>query len=179
MRRRVLLGKYPPDRREHAVASCQGRGGSSIEHSVSLQAMSQPAGIRKIDLNTASSEALPEPRQRKLNADRVDASAEAYQRFSTPKAVLGLGSYTVTMALAGPAGKDGARKRLWISLALAGKAVFDIARSWHMARTQWIQYRAFCFGCLVSATATLTTAVLTFGEACEAGRELVGRLKTT
>lgn len=43
---------------------------------------------------------LPEPPLRGLDADRVDASTEAYSRFSTPDGVLGLGNYVVTLGLA-------------------------------------------------------------------------------
>lgn len=38
-------------------------------------------------------EHLPEPPLAGLDADKVDASAEAYAYFSTPDAVIGLGSY--------------------------------------------------------------------------------------
>ncbi len=43
---------------------------------------------------------LAEPPLPRLNADKVDASAEAYEKLSTPDAVLGLGSYAATMTLA-------------------------------------------------------------------------------
>src|SRR5207245_4464305 len=49
---------------------------------------------------------LPEPPLPMFNADKVDASAEAYEKFSTPDAILGLGSYATTMALAAMGGAN-------------------------------------------------------------------------
>ena len=121
---------------------------------------------------------LPEPPLRKLDADRVDASAEAYKRFSTPDAVLGVGSYAATMALAEMGGKERARKQPWVPLALAGKVAFDVGQCLRMIVIQWSKYRAFCFWCLVSATATFGTAGLVVHEAREAGRELARRAKS-
>ncbi len=70
---------------------------------------------------------LPEPPLRMFDADRVDGSAEAYERFSMPDAVLGLGSYAATIGLAAMGGRDRARETPWIPLALAGKISFDVA----------------------------------------------------
>src|SRR6266540_4564427 len=53
---------------------------------------------------------LPEPPLRMFDADRVDGSAEAYERFSMPDAVLGLGSYAATIGLAAMGGRDRARE---------------------------------------------------------------------
>ena len=120
---------------------------------------------------------VPEPRVPKLDSDRVDASAEAYQRLSIPDAVLGVGSSAATMGLAEMGGKDRAREQPWIPLVMASKVMFDLAQSLRMVRIQWAKYRAFCFWCLLSAAATLTTAVLALGETREAGREMLGRAK--
>src|SRR5919197_3271993 len=43
---------------------------------------------------------LPEPPLPRLDADKVDASPEAYRNLATPDAVLGFLSYAVTMTLA-------------------------------------------------------------------------------
>ena len=43
---------------------------------------------------------LPEPPLPGFNADKVDASSEAYAYFATPDAVLGLTSYAITIGLA-------------------------------------------------------------------------------
>jgi hypothetical protein len=64
---------------------------------------------------------IPEPPLPALDADRVDASAEAFERFEVGDAFLGFVSYGVT--------------------------------------------KAFCFWCLVAATATFATAPLAIPEA--------------
>jgi hypothetical protein len=115
---------------------------------------------------------LPEPRLTKLDADRVDASPEAYKRFSTPDAVLGLGSYAATMALAEMGGTDRARRHPWIPLALAGKVLFDVGQMLRMIRDQWTKEKAFCFWSLLTAAATFVTAGCVVGEAREAVRHL-------
>src|SRR5579872_3153524 len=71
---------------------------------------------------------LPEPPLPGLDADRVDASAEAYSRFSTPDGILGLGNYAVTMGLAAMGGQDRAKKQPWIPLMLAAKVAFDLSQ---------------------------------------------------
>ena len=48
---------------------------------------------------------LPELPLPVLDADRVDASAEAYSRFSTPDGIFGIGNYADTMGLAAMGGQ--------------------------------------------------------------------------
>ncbi len=105
---------------------------------------------------------LPEPPLRFFDADRIDASAEAYKRFATPDALLGLGSYAATAGLAAMGGRDRAR---WISLALAAKVGFDVANAVRLTVTQWRDYRAFCFWCLIAAGATFAMVPLVMPEA--------------
>nr|MDP9473447.1 vitamin K epoxide reductase [Chloroflexota bacterium] len=56
---------------------------------------------------------LPEPPLPRLDADAVDASAEAYALLATPDAVLGLGSYAITGWLAALGGEGRARTQPW------------------------------------------------------------------
>jgi hypothetical protein len=122
---------------------------------------------------------LPEPPLPKLNADKVDASAEAYSRFAVPDAILGLGSYAATMGLAAMGGKDRAREQPLIPLALAAKVAFDVANAARMTVDQWTKYRAFCFWCLIAAAATFAMAPLVVPEASEALRAMrPGRFMT-
>src|SRR5947207_67163 len=72
---------------------------------------------------------LPEPPLPRLNADKVDASAEAYEKLAVPDAILGLGSYAATMGLAAMGGNDRARNLPLIPLALAAKVAFDVANA--------------------------------------------------
>lgn len=94
---------------------------------------------------------LPEPPLPHLDADRVDASPEAYSRSATPDGVLGVGSYALTMGLAAMAGKDRARTRPWIPLALASKVAFAAYQAGRLTVDQATKQNAFCFWCLLSA----------------------------
>ncbi|HSH82021.1 MAG TPA: vitamin K epoxide reductase family protein [Herpetosiphonaceae bacterium] len=120
-------------------------------------------------------EHLPEPPIAGLDADKVDASAEAYAYFSTPDAVIGLGSYAVTMGLAAMGGQDREIKQPWIPLALAAKVLVDAAQAGKLTVDQWTKHRAFCFWCLLAAGATFATVPLAIPEARAALREVSGK----
>jgi len=115
---------------------------------------------------------LPDPPLPMMNADRVDGSAEAYERFRIPDAVLGFGSYAVTMALAAMGGTRRARETPWIPLALAAKIAFDASNAGKLSVDQWTKHRAFCLWCLLAAAATFATVPLVIPEAVEAARTL-------
>ena len=108
---------------------------------------------------------LPEPPLPRLDADKVDASAEAYEKLSMPDAVLGLGSYTATMGLAGMGRENRAIEHPWIPLALAAKVGLDVAQAGKLTVDQWTKHRAFCSWCLLAATATLAMVPLVVPEA--------------
>lgn len=118
---------------------------------------------------------LPEPPLPGLDADKVDASPEAYERLQTPDAALGLTSYGVTLALAAAGGADRARTRPWLPLALAAKVGLDVAQAAKLTRDQWVRHRAFCSWCLLAAGATFAMAPLVLPEAREALAALLGR----
>lgn len=120
---------------------------------------------------------LPEPPLPRMDADKVDASAEAYEKFLVPDAILGLGSYAATMGLAAMGGKDRAREMPLIPLALAAKVAFDVANAARLSIDQWTKQRAFCFWCLIAAAATFAMAPLVVPEALEARRAL--KVKTS
>jgi uncharacterized membrane protein len=100
---------------------------------------------------------LPDLPGRFFDANRVDASPDAYARLATPDAVLGLGSYAATMGLAAIGGRD--RPRL-LDAALAAKVLFDAANAAHLTVKQWTQFRAFCIWCLLAAGATFAMVPL-------------------
>ncbi len=50
-------------------------------------------------------------------------------------------------------------------LVLAGKIAFDVATAAKLSIDQWTKHKAFCFWCLVAATATFATAPLAIPEA--------------
>ncbi|HEV2720887.1 MAG TPA: vitamin K epoxide reductase family protein [Thermoanaerobaculia bacterium] len=110
---------------------------------------------------------LPEPPLPFLDADKVDASAEAYGKFNTPDAALGLASYAVTTILASMGGK---KRASWIVLALAAKLGFDAANALKLTIDQPLKHRAFCFWCLIAATATFASVPLIVPEARQALR---------
>ncbi len=120
---------------------------------------------------------LPEPPLPGLDADRVDASAEAYSRFLTPDGVLGLGNYAMTMGLAAIGGKDRAQKQPWIPLLLAAKVGFDLSQGIRLFFDQKTKYHAFCFWCLLAAGSTFVTVPLVIPETYAAMCELLGKTR--
>lgn len=118
---------------------------------------------------------LPEPRLPRLDADKVDAAGEAYEKLSMPDAALGLGSYAATLGLASMGAMDRTQNRPWIPLALAGKAMLDAAQAAKLTWDQWAKHKAFCSWCLLAAAATFATLPLTFPEARQALRALQDR----
>lgn len=108
---------------------------------------------------------LPEPPLRLLDADRVDASGEAYQQLHTPDAALGLASAAVTLVLAGMGGPDRHRTRRWIPVALAVKAAGDALGGAYLTVEQASKHRRFCGYCLISAAANVAAASQTIAEA--------------
>jgi hypothetical protein len=108
---------------------------------------------------------IPEPPLPGMNADKVDASAEAYERLRVGDAFLGFVSYGVTMLLAAAGGTDRWRNQPWLPIALSGKAALDAAQAAKLTIDQWTKHRAFCFWCLTAATATFITLPLTWREA--------------
>jgi uncharacterized membrane protein len=115
---------------------------------------------------------IPEPGLPGLDADKVDASPEAYSKLSTPDALLGLGSYAATAALAAMGGEDRGDRRPWIPLALAGKIGFDVVQASILTLDQWVKHRSFCSWCLLATAATLASAPLALPEAVRAVRSL-------
>lgn len=108
---------------------------------------------------------LPEPPLPGLDADKVDASGEAYALLQTPDAVLGIGSYALMMGLAAAGSETRATERPWLPLALAGKVAIDVAVAAKLTVDQWTKHRAFCFWCPVGAGASFASAPLVVPEA--------------
>ena len=118
---------------------------------------------------------LPEPPLPGFDADKVDASEEAYSYFKTPDALIGLGSYAATMGLAAMGGKDRAKTQPWIPLALLAKVTADAAQAAKLTRDQWTKHKAFCFWCLLAAAATFVSLPLAVPEAAAALPQLRGK----
>ncbi len=118
---------------------------------------------------------VPEPRLRFLNAERVDASGEAYDYLKTPDATLGLASAAVTLVLAGMGTDRRAHQRPLIPLALAAKAVADAAFGLFLTLEQGTKHRRFCSWCLISAVTNVATVPQALPEAAAAWRTLRSR----
>lgn len=108
---------------------------------------------------------LPEPPLPKLDADKVDASEEAYAHLQMPDAVLGFGSYAATMALAAMGGRNRTKDQPWLPLALFGKTAIDALQAARLTRDQAVKHQAYCFWCLVAAAATFATVPFALSEA--------------
>ena len=108
---------------------------------------------------------LPEPPLPGLDADRVDASGEAYQFLKTPDAALGIASTAITLILAGMGDADRSQRRRWIPLALAAKALLDAAFGLFLTAEQATKHRRFCSFCLLAALTNLATVPQTWPEA--------------
>ena len=107
---------------------------------------------------------LPEPPLPLTDADKVDASEEAYARFSVGDAFLGFASYSVTMLLAGIGGPERHETSRWVPVALAAKVGFDAAQAAKLSVDQWTKHRAFCTWCLVAAGATFAAVPAVWPE---------------
>lgn len=115
---------------------------------------------------------VPEPPLPFLDADRVDASPEAYTVLRTPDAALGLASYAVTLVLAGMGPGDRAQRRPILPLALAAKVLVDAASGLYLTAEQASKHRRFCSWCLAAAVASVATVPQVVPEAKLALREL-------
>jgi len=115
---------------------------------------------------------MPEPDLPLLDADKVDASPEAYQILAMPDGALGLVSYATTLALAAAGGKNRARTAPWLPIAMAGKAAVDAAQAAKLSWAQWADHKAFCSWCLLAAGATFAVVPAVLPEARAALRAL-------
>ncbi len=113
---------------------------------------------------------LPEPPLPWLDADRVDASGEAYQYLKTPDAAIGIASTAATLILAGMGDANRSRHRRWIPIALAAKTVADAAFGLFLTAEQATKHKKFCSWCLLAALANVATVTQTLPEARAAWR---------
>ena len=104
---------------------------------------------------------LPDPPLKAFDAEKVNGSPQAYDKFATPDAILGIGSLVATMALAGMGGPRRARV---FSLAMAGKVVLDALVAGKLTLDQATKYHAFCVLCLISAGATAAMVPFAIAE---------------
>lgn len=119
---------------------------------------------------------IPETPLPGLDADKVDASEEAYSHLQMGDAFIGLGSYAATMGLAAMGPKNRDKTQPWIPLALAAKTTADAAQAAKLTYDQFAKHKAACMWCLIAAAATFVSAALAVPEARAAMRELQRRI---
>ena len=115
---------------------------------------------------------VPEPPLPGLDADRVDASGEAYSFLNTPDSSLGIVSAGVSLVLAGMGGRDRYRDQPWIPLLLLGKSVLDAAGATFLTAEQLTKHKKVCSWCTASAALLLASVPTALPEARAALREL-------
>lgn len=115
---------------------------------------------------------LPDPPLPAFDADKVDASAQAYRYGSAPDGTWGLLSYAATITLAAIGGSDRAERHPLVPIALAAKVGIDAVVAAKLTVDQWTKHRAFCGWCLVAAGATFAAVPAVLPEARAAWHRL-------
>ncbi len=113
---------------------------------------------------------VPEPPLPGLDADRVDASGEAYAFLHTPDATLGIVSAGVSLVLAGMGAQDRHLRQPWIPLLLLAKSLADAAGGAYLFAEQVTKHRRVCSWCTVSAGLLIATVPTVLPEARAAWR---------
>lgn len=115
---------------------------------------------------------LPDPPLPFFNADKIDASAQAYRYGSAPDGAWGFLNYGTTLVLATMGGSDRAERAPLLPLALAAKVGADAAGAAKLTADQWTKHRAFCGWCLAAAGATFAAVPAALPEAKAAWHRL-------
>jgi len=118
---------------------------------------------------------VPEPRLSFLDADRVDASGEAYESLRMPDAVLGIVSYSISLALVTSGGRRRNTTHPWLPVAATIKVAFDAALGVMLTVEQVAKHRALCSWCVIAAAASWISLPSTLPEARLGLRNLLGR----
>ena len=113
---------------------------------------------------------VPEPSWLGLDADRVDASGEAYAVLNTPDATLGIASAGVSLVLAGMGSANRHEEQPWIPLALLAKSAVDALGGAYLFAEQITKHRRVCSWCTVSAGLLVATVPAVLPEARAAWR---------
>jgi hypothetical protein len=95
---------------------------------------------------------LPEPPIGRLDADRVDASGEAYATLRTADSALGIASNAATVALATAGAANRSKRRPALTALFAAKVLADAAAAAALTVEQATKHRRFCGYCLIAST---------------------------
>lgn len=115
---------------------------------------------------------VPEPPLPFLDADRVDASGEAYATLNMPDAVLGMLSYAATLVLVTAGGRERAKTKPWLPVVAAAKVMLDAASGAVLTAEQAAKHRAFCSWCLAAAVTSFLSVPAILPEAGAAARNI-------
>lgn len=108
---------------------------------------------------------LPDPPVDLFDSERVNASDYAYKRLQVPDAVLMIGTYAATAALAAAGRRDRAERMPLLPVALAAKTLFDVGTNLKLAQEEWADNRALCAYCQTASLVSVVSAVLALPEA--------------
>lgn len=108
---------------------------------------------------------VPEPSIRLFDADRVDASGEAYEALDMPDAFLGIASYAVSLLLVGAGGKKRHLHSAWLPIAMAAKIALDAGAALYLFGEQMSRHRALCSWCTLAAASSVASVPLALPEA--------------
>lgn len=108
---------------------------------------------------------VPEIRVAPFDADRVDASGEAYAVGNMPDAALGLANSSLTLALVGMSDRHRSREKPWIPLLLTAKVLADAAGAAFLFTEQVSRHRRLCSWCTLAAAANLAAVPVSWPEA--------------
>ena len=92
-----------------------------------------------------------------------------------PDAVLMIGTYAATAALAAAGGRDRAERMPLLPVALAAKTLFDVGTNLKLAQEEWADNRALCAYCQTASLVSVVSAVLALPEAARGLARLFGR----
>jgi hypothetical protein len=115
---------------------------------------------------------VPEPPLPGLDANRVDASGEAYSLLHTPDSSLGIASAGMSLALAGMGNANRYREQPWIPLALLAKSLLDAAGGVFLTAEQLTKHKRVCSWCIATAALLVATVPAALPEAQAAYRTL-------
>jgi uncharacterized membrane protein len=116
---------------------------------------------------------LPDLPFASFETNRIVTSDEAYAHFNMPDGVLGLGNFAATLGLAAMGGPARATEQPLIPLALAAKAMFDVAMAGSMLIKERNEFHALCLWCMLAASTTVASAALALPEARAAWRHVM------
>jgi Vitamin K epoxide reductase family len=107
---------------------------------------------------------LPGPRGHRLNAEKVNGSAEAYSILTIPDAVLGFASCSVTACLTAAGGEDRWQTRPLLPIGMGLKMLGDAAVAAKLTIDECRKFHSFSPYSLLAAAAMFTAFPLAIPE---------------